>query len=161
MKKWYYLMLMAVLPLFAASLSSCGSDAGDVPQVEVSLVLQEGHGKVVGDIVYVVRGNSIIVNDLKVKNKEKGIAIIDRVTYFWDDFSVGYVQYAPYYQEFPTSVEHTKLDDHMISISSRVLAEGKSVGALAALFPVKVVETEDQIPAGGNTMITVAGDFSY
>lgn len=156
MKKVYYFMLLAVMTVFATSLSSCSKD-DDLPKVDVTLDVDQSTAKTIRDTVYVVRGETIIVNDVNITNLEQGKpALINKVSFYWDGVRLTSEKLShPFYMLFPT-LETTTLGNHKIGLTCQVAAEGKSLAFAVVDFPVKVVEDESEIPpVNSNDSVTI------
>lgn len=143
MKKWFYLMLLSVLPVMAASLASCDDD-DDLPNVDISLSVDRG--TVVDGVIYVVQGDTLQVASVNVVNNEPNkAAAITNVNYYWDGIYYAPAVFSPYGMTFVTS-ESTPIGSHDIGISCTVLAVDKSIATAALNYPVKVVADADEIP---------------
>ena len=143
MRKLFYSMLAAVLPMMAISMASCNNDT-DLPDVNITLDVTKG--SVVGDTIYVAQGDTIDVAKVVVTNKEEGKeAAVANVTYYWDGYYYAPSVFAPFGMIFPTS-ESTPLGAHSIDITCNVLAVDKSLASAVVRFPVKVVASEEDIP---------------
>lgn len=149
MKKIYYLLLLAVLPIMATSFSSCKNDEETV-NVEFSLDIDENTAKVVDGVIYVEKGTTLIVNDVKVKNLESSkTAVINYVTFYADAFRESHtITFPPFKCDFPTTV--AEIGRHYIMITCQLAIEGKSLKYAEVKFPVEVVEKA--VPNGTNTI---------
>ena len=148
MKKLFYFMLVAVLPLLAISLTSCSND-DDLPQVVLSLdVLEDGNVVVSKGTVYAVAGAPIILNDVLVKNQKPGEATINMATFLWDAKTYARKQNRPFNIEFEKDLV-TK-GNHTSGLDCQVLAEGYPFSWGYANFPVVVVESQEDLPVPEN-----------
>ena len=149
MKKWYFSLLVAMLPIVAAMFSSCSKN--DYPQVKVDLDVGAG-GTVVDGVIYAGHGATLVINKIDVTNVEEGKpADLVNVRYYWDGIYWDRTPTAASgYTEFPTAF--TTVGEHTIGVDGLILALGKSVAFGRAKFPVVVVEKEEDIPYsnGGN-----------
>lgn len=143
MRKLFYSMLAAVLPMMAISMASCNNE-NDLPDVTITLDVTQG--TVVGDTIYVAQGDTIDIAKVVVTNKEEGKdAAIANVTYYWDGYYYAPAVFAPYKMIFPTS-ENTPVGKHSIDLTCNVLAVDKSLASAIVTFPVKVVASKEDIP---------------
>lgn len=157
MKKVKFLaMMLAVLPIMAFALSSC-TDDDDLPDVNISLEVEDG---VVSDgVIYVVQADTIDIAGIKVVNNEanKG-ALVTNVNYYWDGYFYAPSVFYPFGMVFPTS-PNTTLGNHSIDVTCTVLAADKSISTATLSFPVRVVASEADLPtvqAGNVTMVKTA-----
>lgn len=143
MKKWFYLMLLAVIPTMAISFASCNDD-DDLPDVDISLSVDKG--TVVDGTIYVVQGDTLQIASINVVNNEpnKGAAITN-VNYYWDGIYYAPAVFSPFGMTFVTD-EETPVGNHDIGISCTVLAVDKSIATAVLNYPVKVVASADDIP---------------
>lgn len=143
MKKWYYLLILAILPVMAFSFASCNDD-DDLPDVNISLTVDKG--TVVDGVIYVAQGDTLQVASINVENVEsdKGAGITN-VNYYWDGYYYAPAVFSPFGMTFPTS-DQTPIGDHSIDITCTVLAVDKSMASALLSYPVKVVASEDEIP---------------
>ncbi len=143
MKKWYYLLILAILPVMAAAFTSCDDD-DDLPDVNISLTVDKG--KVVDDVMYVVQGDTLQIASINVENNDNGKgAGITNVNYYWDGYYYAPSVFSPFGMTFPTS-DQTPIGDHSIDITCTVLAVDKSISTAVLSYPVKVVASADDIP---------------
>ncbi len=144
MKKWFYLMLVAVLPVMAASLASCNDD-DDLPNVDISLTVDKG--TVVDGTIYGVVGDTIQIASINVVNNEAGkAATVTNVNYYWDGVPYGPSAFSPFGMTFPIPEDMT-VGDYQIGITATVLAVDKSIAVAALTYPVKIVASADEIPS--------------
>lgn len=157
MKKWkIYAAMLAVLPMMAFIFSSC-TDDDDLPDVNISLQVEDG---LVSDgVIYVVQGDTIDIAGIKVVNNDanKGAAVTN-VNYYWDGYFYAPSVFYPFGMTFATS-ENTTLGNHSIDITCTVLAVDKSISTATLSFPVKVVASADDLPAvevGSRSLVRTA-----
>ncbi|MDE6271084.1 MAG: hypothetical protein K2M12_09565 [Muribaculaceae bacterium] len=138
-----YTLLLAVLPFFG--FTSCSNDGDDIPNVDFSLEITDG--TTVDGTIYVVRGTTLKIDGIKVKNLDGDkSAMITSATYYWDQIRLGTTVVAPYGFEFETT-ENTPLGRHEITIECPVYAVDKSPAVSTIYYRVEVVENADDIPA--------------
>ncbi len=144
MKKWYYLLILAILPVMAVAFASCNDD-DDLPDVNISLTVDKG--TVVDGVIYVAQGDTLQVASINVENNESGKgAGITNVNYYWDGYYYAPAVFSPFSMTFPTS-DQTPVGDHSIDITCTVLAVDKSIASAVLSYPVKVVASADEIPS--------------
>lgn len=141
MKKLYYFLLMALPVLFFAS---CDDD-NNLPDVKVSI--QVDGGVSVNDILYVVQGDTLKVEDIKVINQEEGKnAMITSASYSWDYMFLGVSVTPPFGVKIPT--DNVQPGKHLLQIECPLFAVDKSPANLYMAYKVYVVESVDDIPSG-------------
>lgn len=146
MKK-YLLFLLALLPMSLA-FTAC-SDDDDLPNVDFDITY-EGVTDVDG-VLYVVQGESFEVTGIKVINREEGKgAGINGADYYWDYVYVGSSIQPPYGFELNIG-ENTPVGRHQLDIQTTVFAVDKTLAQAICSFPVQVVASADDIPAGGES----------
>ena len=142
MKKLLYLLLL--LPL--SFLASCDDD-DDMPDVRVDVSMSnvtqyEG-------ITYVVQGDTLVVNSVTVEPVTGGRATLTGVEYVWDIYSqnmgIGYSPIAPFGIRIPTNT--VGLGNHLLQLRTAILQVDKSVANALISYPIKVVESADDIPS--------------
>lgn len=155
MKKWFYLMLLAVLPVMAVSFAACDDD-DDLPDVDISLSVDKG--TVVDGTIYVVQGDTLQIASINVVNNEANkAAAITNVNYYWDGIYYAPAVFQPFGMTFVTN-DSTPVGSHDIGISCTVLAVDKSIATAALNYPVIVVSDSLDIPTpdGTNAIVDTA-----
>ena len=133
-KALFYILLFAVLPVLG--LSACSDDGDDLPDVDFSLNISGG--VMVDGTIYVVQGDTLVINSVNVVNNEPDkSAIITAATYYWDAFRMGTSAVPPYGFSFATS-ENTSLGKHEITIECPVYAVDKSPAIANVFYVVQV-----------------------
>lgn len=155
MKKLFF-YLFAALPLIV--FNSC-SDDDDLPDVDFKLEVTDGVS--VDGVLYVVRGESLVIDGITVVNNEKNkTAIITAATYYWDAFRLGTSAVAPYGFTISTT-EQTPLGHHELAIECPVYAVDKSPAVANLFYNVEVVADEADIPEGNTPGTTSFGVESH
>ncbi len=114
MKKTFFLLLLAILPL--AAFTSCSSN-DDIPDVHFQLDITGGVS--VDGTIYVVQGDALTINGIDVTNLEsKDEAFITSASYYWDTDRVGIATVPPYGMTIPTD-EYTALGPTTLPSSAR------------------------------------------
>lgn len=146
LKKFVYAIMMAIVPVLAFSLSSC-SDDDDLPNVNVSLEVE--NGTIVDGTIYVVQGDTLNVEGIKITNNEAGKgAAVTNVKYFVDGFYIGESLFAPYPAYNITDIDTPK-GSYSLGITCTVLAVDKTVAQAVLNYPIKVVASAEDIPGAG------------
>lgn len=151
MKKFFRMMLLPLmLCLPFATITSC-SDDDDLPDVNLSIEIDGG--KAVGEVIYVVKGETLKITSVNITNNEQGKnALITSATYFLDGFRLGTVILPPFPYDITFEREQS-VGDHNLEILCDVAAEGKALGIALISYHVKVVEDASDIPDEGVTSI--------
>lgn len=148
-------MLLALPMAFA--FTSC-DDESDLPDVTMSITVSDAVQN--GDVIYVVQGDVLKVDGIEVTNNEAGKnAAITSATYYWDGVPQGVSILPPYGFDLITvkttdEVEGTPLGNHQLVINCPLLAEDKEVATAVLAYTVTVVSSADEIPDGGQAVIT-------
>lgn len=155
MKKVLSLLLLALPMAFA--FTSCDDD-DDLPNVTMSITVENAVQQ--DGIIYVVQGDTLVIEGITVTNNEKGNAAITAATYYWDYYRLGTNIVAPYGYAIVTTrtednIEGTPLGNHLLEIQCPLLAEDKAVATALMVYKVCVVESADDIPATGTTTFAV------
>lgn len=144
MKKFYYLLLLALPFAFAAC-----SDDDDLPDVDFSIDVSGAVN--VDNALYVVKGDAFKIESIQVVNNDKDKkAIITSADYYWDYYHIGANFQSPYGFEIQTT-EETRVGEHLLEIECPVYAVDKSPAIALVAYSVYVVENADDIPAGTQT----------
>lgn len=145
MKK-FLLILGLILPMIG--LVACDND-NDLPNVKFDVSITDATN--VNGTIYVVQDGSIIVDGIAVRNLEsdKG-AGIGSASYFWDGLFIGSNIQPPYGMEIEIG-ESVPVGKHELMIKCPVFAVDKSIATAWLVYPVQVVQSEDDIPEGGVT----------
>lgn len=151
MKKLFYSLLLAVLPVMAMSLASCSND-DDLPDVNIALDVE--NGTMVDGTIYVVQGDTLNVSGITVTNNEAGKgATLTNVRYYIDGYFYGESLYAPF-PAYEITTESTPVGTYDLGVSCTVLAVDKSIATAALNYPFKVVASVDDIPGGTSRSAT-------
>lgn len=143
MKKIFYLLLLTVLPMVA--LTACHDDDGDdLPNVKFDVEVTKA--TVDDGVIYVVAGDSIVVESVKVFNQEPGkSALITAATYFWDGYPLGTNVVSPYGFGIAVS-QATAVGRHYLQIACPVYAVDKEAATATLQYPVQVVASKADLP---------------
>lgn len=141
--KLLVLPLLACLPMTA--FVSCGDD-DDTPDVDLSISIEDA--TVVDDVIYVVKGETLKITAVNIKNNEPGKkALITSATYFVDGVRLGTIIIPPYGFEIPFKRD-AAVGGHAMQIVCDIAAEGKALGIAVLNYDVVVVEDASDIPSG-------------
>lgn len=140
MKKMIYLLL--VLPLLG--LTAC-SDDDDIPNVDVTVSI-EGATRV-GDVLYVVEGETLSVTSINlVDNTAKG-AVIGSASYFWDYYRFYATINRPYGMSLSTV--DMPLGNHLLEAVITIYAVDYAPCQGYINYKVRIVPSADDIPTDG------------
>lgn len=147
MKKFFYSVLLAIMPVVALSLASCSND-DDLP--DVSIDLQVENGTMVDGTIYVVQGDTLNVTGIYVTNNDAGKdAAITNVRYYVDGYFIGESPFSPYPAYCITDAE-TPVGNYDLGVACTVLAPDKSIASAALSYPFRVVKSAEDIPGGSS-----------
>ena len=140
MKKLFYLMMLALPMIFVA----CDDD-DNLPRVDITVDF-DNVANVDGEL-YIVKGDSLIVNSINVTNLESGKkAIATSAIYYLDGIRIGASIFSPFYYRFPT--ENLELDSYRFSIETEIFAVDKTPAVALLSYDLTVVESKEDIPNG-------------
>lgn len=140
MRKYLY-TLMLFFPMMWA-LTSCSND-DDLPQVDISIDYS-GATEVDG-VFYVVAGNTFAIDALKVTPLDGyGKATLSTTAYYWNYQFVGSTIVEPFGMKFET--EGMEPGNAVLQINTTVAQVDRSIGIAYFTLPVKIVESEGDIP---------------
>lgn len=150
MKRFLYLFLV----IFPMVLLGACSDDDDLPNVDFQLSISDA--SYIDGTIYVVQGDTLKIDSIKVVNLEEGkAAAITSAAYYWDMFYLGTNIVAPYGFEIVTS-DATPIGSHRLLIEAPVLAVDKSLANAFLSYPVEVVGKVEDIPSGGQGKFIVS-----
>lgn len=142
MKKIFYLLLLVALPMVA--LTACHDDGNDLPNVKFDVTVSKA--TVDDGVIYVVPGDSIVIESVKVLNQEPGkSALITAATYFWDGYPLGTNVVSPYGFGIAVS-QATAIGRHYLQIACPLYAVDKEAATATLQYPVQVVASKADIP---------------
>lgn len=140
MKRLYYLLLALPLALFA----SCDDD-NDLPEVTFDVTMSggvESNGE-----IYVVQGETLTVDEVKVTSDTNKAATLGATTYYWSGLPVGTTIVVPFSWEFNTAdLEPGK---YALQIQTNVYQTDKSPAVAMLSYVVNVVASAEDLPADG------------
>ncbi len=139
MKRLYYLLLALPLAFFA----SCDDD-NDLPEVTFDVTMSggvESEGQ-----IYVVQGETLMVDEVKVTSDTNSAATLGATTYFWNGLPVGTTIVVPFAWEFNT----TGLEPgaYSMQIQTNVYQTDKAPAVALLSYRINVVASADDLPAG-------------
>lgn len=142
MKKLLYLLL--ALPMMGL-ITSC-DDNDDLPPVDITVDI-DGATRV-GNVLYVVQGDTINVESISmVDNTAKG-AVIGSAVYYWDYYRVGGTIEKPYGMSFSTNGVADGMHLLQMRISIYAVDYSPCIGYVS--YNVAVVPSIDDIPTNGD-----------
>lgn len=140
MKK--FLLLMLAIPFMMAT--SCDDD-NDLPDVGVNVNF-EGVTRA-GDVIYVVQGEPLTVESIKLDDHTKKGAVIGGADYFWDYQPLFQTIVQPYAMTFDTT--GLPVGKHLLQIEISIYAVDYPACWGYMAYNVMVVESADDIPTDG------------
>lgn len=159
MKKIFSLFAMALSLAFVTT--SC--DDNDLPDVDINIAVS--NAEIVDHQMYVVRGDTLKIESINVRNNEAGKpAAITEASYYWDGYFLGEAWQAPFAFNIVTTkptaeLDGTALGAHRLQIYAPVFAVDKDLAFALLSYTVNVVESVEDIPAGGATSLTHHADM--
>lgn len=139
MKKLLYFLLL--IPL--GFLASCSSD-DDYPSVDVEVTFN--NASVYKNVVYVMDGTDLAIEDIAVKSLNGNQATLANITYYWD----GIFQPELTFGEYPLTIATATqpIGKHYLQFNCKLLEVDKSILNGTFRYPVVIIENEDELPAG-------------
>lgn len=143
MKKILYL---AAIVAASFSLYSC-DDHADIPDVDFNVSISGGVFD--NNTIYVVRGNTLSIDNVQVVNNESGKGVtLPYVNYYLNHQFMGQNSEEPYGFEI-TFPESMILGKYVLEITAPVFAVDKEPGYAVLTYNIKLVESADDVPSGG------------
>lgn len=143
MKRNFLLLYLVPMFILGLSLTSCNDD-DDLPDVDFYVSISGGEN--IDNTIYLVRGDTLYVDSVKVVNREQGKeALISSATYYWDYVRLGTAVLPPYGFAIVTT-EQTPTGNHLLQIETPVAAVDKSLGIAVLGYNVTVVADSTEIP---------------
>lgn len=137
MKKFFYLLF--ALPLFFAA---CDDD-DNLPQVDITVDFE--NATKVDDAMYVVKGDTLVVDAINVTNRESGKkAIATGAIYYLDGLRIGASVISPFYFRIPT--DNLPAQEYTLNIETEIFAVDKAPAYAVLGYNFKVVDSADDIP---------------
>lgn len=144
MKKLYYLLFLLPLAFFV----SC-SDDDDFSPVNVTLTLN-GVTEYNGTF-YTVSGEGVIIEGLTAKAENGKTTLLQDVMCNLGSFPI---VPSPEYPYGSFTTENLPTGDFNIGVTGLVLQEGSSIKTFAINYPLVIVESQDDLPAGASEIGT-------
>lgn len=143
MKKLLYLLL--VLP-FAMIMASCNDD-DDLPNVTVTMDF--GNAAVQDGTLYVVQTDTLMLNNIVTKAVDSNqSAVLANVRYFWNYVPAPYLTWSPLPMEIPIAqMPLTESGNNLLQMDATLLETDKSIAYTNIVVPIKVVATDEEMPA--------------
>lgn len=152
MKKILYLL---VLPLLALGFSSCDDDEDRIPDVGVQAEISGGVLK--DGAIYVVKGDTLTVDALKIVNKTNKEATLANVVYYWDYLPLGPSELAPF--GIAIATDDVEVGKHLLTARMNILVVDYPINFGVIAYPVEVVASVTDMPAGPSSG-TIEGQVS-
>lgn len=147
MKK--FLLFLLFVPLLA--LTGCNDD-NDLAEVDITIELSGVCA--VGDELYTVEGATVSVDKLEVISLTDQNATIQRVEYFVDGHPLPINPENIFTTSFST--EGFRIGKHSLGLTGVVLQVDKTLTNIQTVFPLNVVESEEDLPEGATELGTVS-----
>lgn len=144
MKKLLFLLI--VLPFV---LVSCDDD-NEMPNVDFKVEISGG--KNVDGVIYVLKGDTLTINDIFVESKDDRNAAMGAVSFFWDGQFLYTKQLPPYRIQIFT--EKMILPNHIFEFNCPLYVEDSPILTAYFRYPVKLVNSVDSIPNTPSQPIT-------
>ncbi len=144
----YEKVILSSLPYsgFRNYVSSCDDD-DNLPDVDFDITISGGVK--FDDGLYVVQGDELVIESIKVINNDKGKdAAIGTPSFYWDGYLLGVSPEPPYKFEISTD-ENTPVGRHILEIACQVFAVDKSIADAVIAYRVNVIASADDMPEGG------------
>ena len=142
---------MMLVPVLA--MTSCHDD-NDLPDVDFDITFE--NAVEVDNQMYIAKGDTLKVTGITVINNESDdAALITSASYYWDGYYIGSNNQPPFGFEFCIG-ENVPVGKHEIDITCPIYAVDKSPAIGTVFFYVNVVESQDDIPAGGDYRYTIS-----
>lgn len=133
-----FLFLFLALPIMFAS---CDDD-DSFPAIEMNLSMSGG--KILDNIIYVVSGDTLTVDSVKISSRDGKDVMIGGVTYFWDYAPLYTSNVNPFSATFPT--ENMPLGNHLFQLDCTMYAVDYAPIDAIVTYKVKIVMTPEEIP---------------
>ena len=147
MKKILSYMFIATMAVIMGTMASCSKD-DDLPKVKITLEVNDETASVVNDTIYVVQGETIKIDAVKVTSLEEGkSAAINQVGYYWDGVFLFPSPVAPFPAEIPV-LEKAEVGMHGLGLRCQVLLVDYPICFAYLQYPVKVLPKGDPLPKG-------------
>lgn len=153
MKKLLYLLLL--LPL--GFLGACSSD-DDLPDCDIEFTFYGLYNSQSTGKAYLVQNSKAGVTSVEAKSLTDKPAIVQRVSYGWNNLDFQPVMTPPFAVNFETS--SFKVGNNLLSISMMILQEGKTVGYGSYQMVIEVVPDEESLPTDAVPLNTVTTSIS-
>lgn len=138
MKKLFYLFLL--LPF--TMMISCNKD-DDFSPVDVTISLS-GVTQV-NDNFYAVAGENVSCANIQAQSIDGKNTAISNVAFYLNGNLIPYTPYDPF---FTLNTEGMAAGTYTISFAANLMQEGSSLKVFAGSFPLTIVESEEDLPAG-------------
>ncbi|MCM1482890.1 MAG: hypothetical protein NC043_01015 [Muribaculaceae bacterium] len=166
MKKLVYLLL--ALPLLALA-AACSDDDKNLPDVTLNVTYK--NGSVVDRQVYVVQGDTLVVDSVYLTSNRAGknAGIVGGVSYWWDGIPYSFTlpngaimnlnPVPPYRISVPT--DDANVGAHSLTMLMDIAQEGSELASAAAGITVNVVADAADIPSGAGARTSMQTDITF
>lgn len=140
MKKILYLLAAIMLPL---TFTSCHSD-DDLPNVSINMEVSGATN--VDNTLYVVKGTTLHIDSVDIKDLNGKGAMIGEVTYFFDYINAGTAFESPF--SFSINTAGLPAGNHLLQARMSIYAVNSSVATGWVERDVVIVDSPEDIPGG-------------
>lgn len=139
MKKLFYLLFLLPLAFFA----SC-SDDDDLPEVDFSITLS--NVALENTTFYAIKGDTVKIDNVSVKSLTDKSATVTNVRYFLNGLPI----FGTIENPFACEIEAENLSPatYTLNVTSTILQVDKSIASGVCNYPLVIVESADDLPAG-------------
>lgn len=144
MKKIFYLLL--ILPLM---MMSCKED--EMPNVKFNV--EFSGGVKVNGTIYVVKGDTLSVENVEIASHGDKNAAMGEVSYFLDGLFLITKFFPPYKINIPTN--DMRINNHVLEFNCPLYVEDSPILTAYFRYPVKLVSNPDSIPQDSDEPVTL------
>ena len=143
MKKiFYYLLLMLPLGMLA---TSCDDDDNKIPNVSIQATISGGVFD--DDEIYVVKGETLVIDGVKMVNNTNKEGTLGAVTYYWDHYLIGTNITQPFSLSINTAEQ--PLGRHLLQAQMPIYVVDYPICWGYIQYYVNIVESASDLPGGG------------
>lgn len=142
MKKLIY--LLCALPLIFGT--ACSDDDKKVPDATITASFSGVYVVPGDDVIYVIEGNPVVVESVKVESNDKEEVAIGPVTYIWNGFDIGTTPVAPF--KYVISTDYLTKTYNLLSLRTSLLVVDHPIYNALVQYKVQVVPDEESLPDG-------------
>lgn len=144
MKKIFYYLLL-LLP-FGFLTTSCDDDDDNIPNVGVQATISGGVFE--NDEIYVVQGDVLQIDGMKLTNNTNKEATMGAVTYYWDHYLIGTNITQPFSLTINTAEQ--PVGRHLLQAQMPIYVVDYPICWGYIQYYVNIVESAADLPGGGS-----------